>query len=308
MKMFNYYNYFSMSMLPLISLSSSDWVLTWFYMEMMLVVFYINFFKINMELMMNLSSIKYFIIQSLSGLFLLTSGNMLFYHEENLLFMFLFCFSLMLKLGVFPFHFWVISVVKYMNLLLLFFLFFTMKIIPLGLMNIFISEISPLSVLYFIILIFSVISMLVGSLMGNNFSSLNSMLGSSSISHSGWFMFSIFTGLLYYYFFIYGMVMMFLLKSIFSFDNMTSYLSLISLSGLPPFSVFFAKLKILMYLVMSEYFILIILMMMLSVVSLKFYLKFSFFYFLKNNSNNLYMSWFSMMFLMLNFSMFFILM
>nr|QXU57729.1 NADH dehydrogenase subunit 2 [Omalonyx unguis] len=300
MKIFFYMNYLMMFFLPVLSLSSSDWILSWFYMEIMLMFFYSFFFKINQDILTNFSSMKYFIIQGMASLFLLVSGLMIFYHNMSTLMILIFFISLLIKLGVFPFHFWVVPILKNLNIIMLFLLLFIMKIIPLSFMNIIFFEISNNSIMTVFFLFFSFCTMFIGSFMGNNFSSMNLMLGSSSINHSGWFLLSISMGLLWMYFFIYGLTLLFFLFSIYSMENLGIFLSLIGLSGLPPFAVFFAKLKVIMFFILNKYFLLIVLLIILSVISLKFYLKFSFFYYLKLKKYFFSFSYISLLFFLFN--------
>nr|YP_010608783.1 NADH dehydrogenase subunit 2 [Succinea erythrophana]WAO26030.1 NADH dehydrogenase subunit 2 [Succinea erythrophana] len=306
LKIFSCFNYSMMLFLPLLSLTSSDWVLSWFYMEIMLMFFYSLFFKMNQNIMSNYSSMKYFIIQGMASLFLLVSGMSIFYHSSNIFILSVFFSSLLIKLGMFPFHFWVISVMKNLNFVMMFLLLILMKIIPLSFLNLIFVEFSKFNLFLMLVILVSLMTLFVGSLMGNNFSSFNLMLGSSSINHSGWLMFSICSGMLWFYFIIYGIMLWFLLMSIFNLNNMTTFLSLLGLSGLPPFSIFFAKLKILSFMIFNKYFMLILILIILSVISLKFYLKFGFFYFLKLNVILLNFNWLCVTFLMINTLMMFI--
>nr|YP_004935078.1 NADH dehydrogenase subunit 2 [Succinea putris]AEQ93918.1 NADH dehydrogenase subunit 2 [Succinea putris] len=302
MKVFSYFNFFMMFLLPLMSLTSSDWILSWFYMEIMLMFFYSFFFKLNQNLMLNFASMKYFIIQGMTSLLLLVAGLSIFYHNMNNMMLLMFFLGLLIKLGVFPFHFWVIPILNNMNNMMLFMLLYMMKIIPLSFLNMTLVEFfnNDSDLLLMLVILVSLFTMFIGSLMGNNFSSFNLMLGGSSINHSGWFMFSICLGLLWFYFIIYGIILLFLLLSVSYYNNMTIFLSLIGLSGLPPFGLFFAKLKILTSMIMNKYFFIILMLIVLSIISLKFYLKFGFFYFLKVKINNIFNNWLCMSFLTVN--------
>nr|YP_010574523.1 NADH dehydrogenase subunit 2 [Succinea arundinetorum]UZH97777.1 NADH dehydrogenase subunit 2 [Succinea arundinetorum] len=301
LKFFLNFNLLMMIFLPMLSLTSSDWFLSWFYMEMMLMFFYSLFFKLNWDILSNFSSMKYFIIQSLASMLLLVTGLGVFFHSDlNLLLNFIFFLSLLIKLGVYPFHFWVIPILKNLNLLMTFLLLYLMKIIPLSFMNLILYEFYQDKLMLMMVVFLSFMTMFMGSLMGNNFLSFNSMLGSSSINHSGWFLLSMIGGLFWYYFMMYGLIFSFLLVSMFSLNGLTTFFSLIGMSGLPPFAVFFAKLKVLSFLIYNNYLFFLIMIIVLSVFSLMYYLKFSFYYYLVEKNLFFNFNWLFMSFLMFN--------
>nr|YP_010192455.1 NADH dehydrogenase subunit 2 [Oxyloma wujiaquensis]QZO77377.1 NADH dehydrogenase subunit 2 [Oxyloma wujiaquensis] len=300
LKFFLNFNLLMMIFLPMLSLTSSDWFLSWFYMEMMLMFFYSLFFELNRDILSNFSSMKYFIIQSLASMLLLVTGLGIFFHTNMILLKIFFFMSLLMKLGIYPFHFWVIPILKNLNLLMTFLLLYLMKIIPLSFMNLILYEFYQEDLMLLMVIFLSIMTMFMGSLMGNNFLNFNSMLGSSSINHSGWFLLSMVGGLLWHYFVIYGLIFLFLLVSIFSSNGLTIFSSLIGLSGLPPFAIFFAKLKVLSLLIINEYLFLILVIIILSVFSLMYYLKFSFYYYLKEMNMFFNFNWLFSSFLLFN--------
>nr|AOX15200.1 NADH dehydrogenase subunit 2 [Achatinella sowerbyana] len=272
---------------PFLSISSSNWLILWVLMEVNLFSIMPLFTKSksNSNSMLSESMMKYFIVQAVASLILMVSGinlymNLMF---EGDIYWLIFSMMVFLKLGVFPLSFWVIPVLSGVNNYLIFFLLGPMKIVPLYLMyfhlNFYCNSSMMMKWMFYFIVGLS--SMIIGALVGNNMTEFRMMVGASSIAHSGWFVIaSVVSGLLAY-FFMYMVSLSFLLISLMS-SNMTTTalihcMMMLSLSGLPPFLLFYPKYLVFLNMLMMQTSLVFIMIVLLSTtLSLNFYLKFSY--------------------------------
>nr|UKT66248.1 NADH dehydrogenase subunit 2 [Haplotrema minimum] len=272
----------------IIGVSASDWVLFWVSIEFCL-FFFILFNYQSKVLSVSEPCMKYFMVQSVASIFMFISGLMLFYLESDLfLWLGMFIMSCIMKLGLFPFHFWVIPINNNMSYLNMSLLFGPMKILPLIVLEKVINNYmmnSSFSIMIICLIVIS--SMVTGSILGLNCSKVRSMVSASSISHSGWFLLGILVGSLWLYFVVYILTLFQFLYFLHMDYLLMSFMMCLSLSGLPPFMVFLGKVMVLSKLVLSSTMILTFIIAILSaVISLFFYLKFSYFFYLNNKKMN----------------------
>nr|YP_009192176.1 NADH dehydrogenase subunit 2 [Owenia fusiformis]ALO81694.1 NADH dehydrogenase subunit 2 [Owenia fusiformis] len=221
------------------------------------------------------AGLKYFLIQALgSGFWLL--GSFLFYLSMGSWFLFetivdfnnliglenIFCMAkvimmwgLFMKLGAFPIYFWVPSVMNEMSWFSCIILATWQKFIPLILLSYLIGPET-----FFLGIIVSVMSSLVGGVGGLNQTRLRVLMAYSSIGHLGWMiglMYMSWIGVMVYYgvYFVVSLsVFLFLwLFEFSSFMQVTGWrmwgksmlilfsLNFFSLAGLPPFLGFMSK-------------------------------------------------------------------
>nr|YP_009271547.1 NADH dehydrogenase subunit 2 [Hypselodoris festiva]ANX10027.1 NADH dehydrogenase subunit 2 [Hypselodoris festiva] len=265
---------------PLVSLSSSNWVICWVGLELSffgaipMLLSDSTYLSLSKE-----SVIKYFCIQAM-GSGLLMIGGMMYYmsYFSFWLWSALFIGSLFVKLGVFPVHFWVPSVVVGLNWLPMFILLTWQKVGPFAFL---INILENNSWMSMTTLTFGSVSALVGAIIGLNQTSVRAMLGSSSVAHTGWALAGATLGSLWTFFFIYcfsfGMLMMFFMLE----EDLMISLGILSLSGLPPFVMFVAKWSILKsFLYSSSSWLFLSLLILGAFLSLFFYLKFFYSYYL----------------------------
>nr|YP_010373209.1 NADH dehydrogenase subunit 2 [Cadlina olgae]UPI11675.1 NADH dehydrogenase subunit 2 [Cadlina umiushi] len=269
---------------PLVSISSSNWVVCWVGLELSflgavpLLLSDSSFMSLSKE-----SVVKYFCIQALGSGFLML-GGVLFFMDPSFHWVsdFILVLSLFMKLGVFPMHFWVPSVTVGLNWMPMFILLGWQKIPPFALlMNI----VENSYWMHSILLIFGGISAVVGSIIGLNQTSFRAMLGSSSIAHTGWGCIGAVFGNLWIYFSIYcvsfGVLMLFCLTG----ENLMISFGVLGLSGLPPFMMFIGKWSILKSVLFSNTsFLFLILPLSGALLSLFFYLKFFYSFYLSSLS------------------------
>lgn len=219
------------------------------------------------------SLLLFFIIQSIAALFLLFS-----FCIQSIIFI---TMSQLLKLAIFPFYFWFLSIIPFFPNFA-FFLSRTIFKLPSLLM---LSEFYLLFSMK-IVLISSILTLLVGSFLMIISSDFRFILICSSVANNSWLFFSQFVRVYFlslyltlYSFFL--VICLRLLKgSVFglNYDCETSktliFLLISTLAGLPPFPIFFVKMFIVLSLlrVLKHSFILIVLVF-LRVLILVGYLK-----------------------------------
>nr|UKB93169.1 NADH dehydrogenase subunit 2 [Lymnaea stagnalis] len=266
---------------PVMSISCSSWILCWAGLEL-------GFFALMPLLLSGNYSLskevvlKYFSVQALSSVLLFFSGSFLFGISSFSAFIYLiFLFSLSLKLGFFPGHFWVPSVICGLDWISCCLILGPLKIAPLAFLVNFLGIFSTYEMS---VLLLGVISAILGSLLGNNQTNIRAMIGSSSISHTGWMLVASVLSQLWSYFLIYLLVLYGFFFMMMKMDMMSSGFMLLSFSGLPPFIMFTVKMNIIFELAVKSFSAVFIMLILSSLFSLYFYLKFS--YSLMLNSKN----------------------
>uniref|UniRef100_Q4FCU9 NADH-ubiquinone oxidoreductase chain 2 n=1 Tax=Traulia minuta TaxID=334777 RepID=Q4FCU9_9ORTH len=276
----------------ILSISSNSWFGVWMGLEINLLSF-IPLMANNKSMMMNESSIKYFIVQAMASTMLLFSILLIQMKyplgwEKEIIPSMMISSSLLLKIGAAPFHFWfpeVMGTSAWMNCLIL---MTWQKIAPMMIL----SYCIQIGVFIFFITITSIV---IGAMGGLNQTSLQQLLAYSSISHIGWMMSSLLISenVWELYFTIYSMlsvilVLMFWQKNLFFINQIYSsmntkteikfmmFLSLLSLGGLPPFLGFLPKWIVMQSLIENNLTILMTIMVVLTTITLYYYLRISF--------------------------------
>nr|QON98921.1 NADH dehydrogenase subunit 2 [Diabolocatantops pinguis] len=276
----------------ILSISSNSWFGVWMGLEINLLSF-IPMLANNKNMMMNESSIKYFIVQAMASTMLLFSILMIqmkypMMWEKEIIPSIMISSSLLLKIGAAPFHFWFPEVMGASNWINCLTLMTWQKIAPM----LTLSYCIQLSTFIFTITILSVI---IGALGGLNQTSLRQLLAYSSISHLGWMISSLVVSenMWEIYFIIYSLMSLilvllfkqmnlFFMNQIYTAKNMKTeikfmmFLSLLSLGGLPPFLGFLPKWIIMQSLVENNLTILVTIMVVLTTITLYYYMRISF--------------------------------
>nr|YP_010324859.1 NADH dehydrogenase subunit 2 [Ixodes nuttallianus]UNO53780.1 NADH dehydrogenase subunit 2 [Ixodes nuttallianus] len=262
----------------LMGISSSYWFPMWMSLEINMMMFIPmmnskNFLSSN-------SMMNYYIIQSFSSSLFLLSSLLLSILPNNML-IFMILISMMIKLGVAPFHSWFTQISEGLN----FFPFFTLltfqKIIPLFIISIY---------NHIFMIPFIVLSSVMGSLSGLNYTSMKKILAFSSVSHLSWMMSLIITNQDFWilYLLIYTLILMKISLSfsnnlILTINNLNSkketllnkisMISLfLSLGGLPPFLGFLMK-WISVILIMKNLPMILFILIPSSLINLFFYTR-----------------------------------
>nr|YP_009531278.1 NADH dehydrogenase subunit 2 [Idiocerus laurifoliae]AXY64092.1 NADH dehydrogenase subunit 2 [Idiocerus laurifoliae] len=238
--------YMNMLLGVMLSLSSNNWVMIWVGLEISMVSFIplmISSLTISSECAM-----KYFIIQSMSSsifilsvIFMLMGVNMNYEIIINL--------SMIMKMGVSPFHAWVLSIVEGLNYMAMFNLFTTMKVVP---MMVTINMNMNLDLII-------ILTLLVGSVFGLNQNSVRKMLAYSSIFNMGFMIYSMKNlSMWVMYFSLYSinlimLVMLLMLNNIHYMNQLvinkfelklklSFWILMLSSGGMPPMMGFLGKL------------------------------------------------------------------
>lgn len=274
---------------PILRVSSSNWLVCWVGIEVtflglipLLVSSERSFFSLRKE-----SSIKYFCVQALGRGLLLFRGVLLYIFPARLSYIsiMVFLIRLIIKLGVFPAHFWVPRVVSGLSVISIFLILTWQKVVPFFLL---VNFLDIYNELHRTILILGGVSALVGAFIGLNQTQIGPMLGASSISHGGWLLLGSVYGNLWVYFIIYCFNFLILVYFLWRKDNIIRGLIVLSLSGLPPFIMFIGKWSVLSAaLTLGGRFWYLILPMLGSVISLFFYLKFFYSFYLEEKISRL---------------------
>nr|YP_010944261.1 NADH dehydrogenase subunit 2 [Nectoneanthes multignatha]WLW41627.1 NADH dehydrogenase subunit 2 [Nectoneanthes multignatha] len=241
----------------LITLSSSNWLYLWMGMELNLLSF-IPLMSSSSNLQETEASVKYFITQAIGSGLMLTAGvmsiNPIVFNKMEYIIMIMFISSMMIKLGMTPYHQWLPHVMSCIPWKMCIILATWQKIGPMVmLMMIMPNNMSSL------IMLLAVSSAMVGGLGGMNQSQLRSLLAYSSIGHMGWMLMTtqcstnIFVTYFTVYIIITCSIMGLLMKSNMMKSKINSLminntsmfimmmLIMFSLGGLPPLLGFFPK-------------------------------------------------------------------
>nr|WID87906.1 NADH dehydrogenase subunit 2 [Physella acuta]WID87919.1 NADH dehydrogenase subunit 2 [Physella acuta]WJL98011.1 NADH dehydrogenase subunit 2 [Physella acuta]WJL98024.1 NADH dehydrogenase subunit 2 [Physella acuta]WJL98037.1 NADH dehydrogenase subunit 2 [Physella acuta] len=264
--------YFMAFLGQMLSIMSTSWLFVWLMMELSLLT--IMPLMVNDGKYLSLScevTMKYFIVQSISSMWIMLGGYMVWdLATGSSVLMLLFLIGLMFKLGLFPGHFWVIQVVSGLKKLPLMFILSVMKLAPLFLIVTLNYKANIFSLIYL-----GVMSIVAGGLLGIIQSTVRGVLGSSSISHSGWMIITIVLNTFIPYFLAYFVTLtMFLL--VWGKENYLASMMMISFSGLPPFLLFYPKVLVFSVLVEYSMWMITVCLVLMSVLSLYFYLKSSY--------------------------------
>nr|YP_010128474.1 NADH dehydrogenase subunit 2 [Aleyrodes shizuokensis]QPO06184.1 NADH dehydrogenase subunit 2 [Aleyrodes shizuokensis] len=284
----NYFKILYMMILMYMSFlgwSSNNWLIMWFIMEIMF-LFFVGVTSLNLgynsvELIM-----KYYIVQIFFSIILL--GVMIFSMFNMLLLMNMLMFFLMLfKLGLFPFHFWLIMIVGKMGWLSFYLMSSLLKIMPI-LMIYYMLEILNYNMLI-------LVSVVIGSMMGINNTLIQKLMSYSSMIHLCWLLVALNFSIIFfeYYFCSYLYMLatvcyLFNLVNVYYINQSTILMGslfykfmifflVLSLAGFPPFMGFISKWIIMYLMILLNLKFLFFFMLFFSVFSIYFYLQLFFY-------------------------------
>nr|YP_007025684.1 NADH dehydrogenase subunit 2 [Neaxius glyptocercus]AEW68323.1 NADH dehydrogenase subunit 2 [Neaxius glyptocercus] len=234
----------------LLCISSDSWFGAWCGLELNLMSF-IPFLVMKGNQYSSEASLKYFLIQALgSSLVLLGALEFLMISSS----LYLVGFALLLKMGAAPFHFWFPQVMNGISWFQCIALITIQKVAPMILLEYLIVD----SMFNFFVFWSAIMSAIVGALGGLNQTLLRKVMAFSSINHMSWMLFSILVSesawLMYFVFYavvsssvivLFSMQQLFHFVQMFNFNNLNlsliSFLSVLSMGGLPPFTGFIPK-------------------------------------------------------------------
>nr|YP_010736910.1 NADH dehydrogenase subunit 2 [Idioscopus ventrispinus]WEP24797.1 NADH dehydrogenase subunit 2 [Idioscopus ventrispinus] len=238
--------YSNMLLGVVLSLSSNNWVMIWMGLELSLMCI-IPLMNSSMTTSSE-CTMKYFIVQSMSSsIFIL--GVILMMLNYDFYYKMIIMLSMMLKMGVAPFHAWIISLIEGLNYMMMFNLLTIMKIVPM-------MVIINMNLNLNLIIIYTLI---VGAISGLTQNSMSKILTYSSIFNMGFMIYcSNNLSLWFLYFIVYSINL--LMISLILMSNNINYLNqflinkvdlktkaviwilMLSSGGMPPLMGFLPKL------------------------------------------------------------------
>nr|YP_009572212.1 NADH dehydrogenase subunit 2 [Nassarius pullus]AND76380.1 NADH dehydrogenase subunit 2 [Nassarius pullus] len=293
----------------LLSVSSIHWLGIWAGLEINLIGF-LPMLVYQKSVSESQSAVKYFIVQALGSSFLMFGSLLVFNmsftwdmytkisNPSVLGFVFLIS-GLCIKLGLFPFHYWLPGVMAGLPWVSCLILATWQKLAPLFLI-LCLLEISQSYSVVFMLCAISAGSALIGGVGGMNQTQIRALLAYSSISHLGWMMFALVHSewAMKMYLSIYVLISISLFMSLWyndsgmmkdinnlknsGFATLTIMLLLLSLGGLPPLLGFISKWLVIMSSVSGPWMSAVFVLILGSLMSLFYYLSLFFSVFLGN--------------------------
>ena len=268
-----------------ITLTANSWWIGWLGMEINLLGFIILILNKNR----NESALKYFVVQSLGSVILisraLTTENFSLKSLQLLL-----SLAIFLKLGIAPLHYWIILMVESFNKFQIIILLTWQKLAPLYLL----FSLPPNKVIYG----FIIMSLVIGAFCSLNELRIYILITYSSINHAGWLLLTALSNELIrlLYVIIYTIIITTVItplsnkqtQSLWLLNNQVKYIvfmNLLSLAGLPPFSGFIIKWILLSEIYFLTNIIINMVLILTRIVLLYFYLRLRLNTFLRNKLN-----------------------
>nr|QZZ18362.1 NADH dehydrogenase subunit 2 [Yangisunda tiani] len=271
--------YSTMMMGIMMTISSSNWIMMWCGLEISLIS--IIPLMISKMMMSSESTMKYFIVQSISSAMLMMA-MLIMIMKGDYNYNFMLSTSLLIKTGVAPFHNWVLTVIEGLDLWLMLIVLSINKISPLTLISY--TTTSLIMIIW--------ITLMTGSMMGLNQNSMKKIIGYSSIFNMGLIIMVIKSNLMWmYYLLIYSAMLMLITKQLNDmktlFINQSVFLqskknkfmiwiNLLSMGGMPPLLGFSIKYMTINQMINFEMISLIVFMVMSSLLVMFFYLRITF--------------------------------
>nr|YP_009092560.1 NADH dehydrogenase subunit 2 [Pseudacysta perseae]AIR11941.1 NADH dehydrogenase subunit 2 [Pseudacysta perseae] len=274
---------FIMLLSTIMAISSSKWLSAWLAMEINLMNT-IPFIYETKNKKMSEKIMIYFLTQVMASVLMLTTILTLSNFDINMFSKLILSASMMIKLGMPPFHMWMPEMLNKLNWNVTLIMLTIQKINPLFILNQLIEQ-------NMILTIMMIMSSTLGSIMGINQLSLNKIMAFSSMNHMSWMIMCMMnsSNLWMKYFLIYFIINLTLciffnenklfyinqmnMKMNFSL-KMTTMLMMLNLGGLPPLPGFYLKWMSIESMMNFDYLYMILLIMLLSsMVTLLFYMR-----------------------------------
>nr|QTT61251.1 NADH dehydrogenase subunit 2 [Tritia vaucheri] len=293
----------------LLSVSSIHWLSIWAGLEINLIGF-LPMLVYQKSVSESQSAVKYFIIQALGSSFLMFGSLLVFnmsftwdmytkISSPSILGFTILISGLCIKLGLFPFHYWLPGVMAGLPWISCLILATWQKLAPLFLV-LCLLELSQSYTLTLALCGISAGSALIGGLGGMNQTQIRALLAYSSISHLGWMTFAVLHSewTMKMYLGVYVLISISLFMSLWYNDSgmmkninnlknsgfaaLTIMLLLLSLGGLPPLLGFISKWLVITVSATGPWTPVVFLLILGSLMSLFYYLSLFFSMFLSN--------------------------
>nr|YP_010610824.1 NADH dehydrogenase subunit 2 [Nanatka castenea]WAP91645.1 NADH dehydrogenase subunit 2 [Nanatka castenea] len=260
----------------MVCICSNNWMMMWSGLEISLMSFLP--LMISKNLLSSECMMKYFIIQGMSSSMLMLGFMfMLMTIKMSTFFMIT---SLMLKIGMSPFHNWVLSIIEGLDYSAIFILLTLIKISPLMI----------LAYINILVWIPVMLSLVVGATLGINQNSMRKILGYSSIYNLGftcscisemslWLIYMmIYSFMLLCVIFMIQKLNVHYLNQIMINDfnlktKISFWLMMMSFGGVPPMLGFLSKLMLFEFMILNKQILLLLLMMISSLIVMFYYIR-----------------------------------
>nr|UPL65959.1 NADH dehydrogenase subunit 2 [Hyalopeplus sp.] len=267
-------------------LSSQDWLNMWIGMEINLMSFIPFMFK-NKNNYLSQSSMMYFLMQSLASIIfimMILLNNYMFIMKMNNWEMNVIMMTMMMKMGMPPFHMWFPEIMTKISWKLCMMLMTWQKVAPLYILSMIMEN-------NLFMMSMTLLSTIIGAIMGLNHTSTRKIMAYSSINHMGWMVACMMMNKKMWMMYLIMYSVMVILTSMlmnkhnimfinqFNMTNMsmmekTSLLiMMLSMGGMPPFLGFIPKWMTIKYMIMSNETLLLLMMMMASLVTMSYYMR-----------------------------------
>nr|YP_010708720.1 NADH dehydrogenase subunit 2 [Caprella acanthogaster]WCR50886.1 NADH dehydrogenase subunit 2 [Caprella acanthogaster] len=262
--------------------SADSWLMMWIFFEVNLLLFIPLLFSKKSKYQSE-ASLKYFLNQAMSSVFILSSVT--FLNASEPLCYYLLCTAFSLKMGVAPLHGWLITISSSISWLSLWLLLIPQKIAPMLIMSMLIKK-----DYFLLVCVFIVLSALLGAWGGLTTPSMKKIITYSSIAQMGWLLTSLLSSTITWitYFIVYSLITTSITLSL-SFmkankinDLLSSknklmktlmMVNMLATAGLPPFSGFMMKLTLVMKTIEVSKSFLLLPLILSSLASLYFYTR-----------------------------------
>nr|YP_010010493.1 NADH dehydrogenase subunit 2 [Sycanus croceovittatus]QOH97841.1 NADH dehydrogenase subunit 2 [Sycanus croceovittatus] len=294
--------FFSIMILgTMLTLSAESWLGMWMGLELNMAAFIPLIYKEKMSSTYE-SCMIYFLIQSMGSIIMLMSVlmNSSFFSSPFMgeeLFSTALVFSMLMKMGAPPFHFWFPEIMEKMSWPSCFILMTWQKVAPMYILSCVINMNEMIS--YFAI----PIMVLTGSLGGLNQTSIRKIMSYSSMDHMGWMVacmkFS--NDMWIFYFLIYSLILATIVftfwfystyhmnqysnKNLMFSEKVMIIIAFLSLGGLPPFLGFLPKLIVVQLTTMYSSHLISTILVLTTLITLFYYLRLISSILLINNSS-----------------------
>nr|WRW11475.1 NADH dehydrogenase subunit 2 [Eteoneus sigillatus] len=274
---------FLMIISSMMVVSSTSWLSMWVGMEINLMM-NIPFLFTNKSKEMSEKIMIYFLIQVMGSTLMLTviTTKNFCLEYKNLMNLIL-SMSMMIKLGIPPFHLWMPEMLNKLNWNIMMVMMTLQKINPLVMMVQLMSQNSIMPTIM-------ITSASLGSIMGMNQLSLNKLMAFSSMNHMSWIMMSSFmmNNMWIKYFIIYSLINYSLCytlnkMNVFYMNQMSTNtdmktkimfsLMMMNLGGFPPMPGFMLKWMVMEWMANSGFMTIMTIMLASSMITLVFYLR-----------------------------------
>nr|YP_010583039.1 NADH dehydrogenase subunit 2 [Eurhadina cuii]UGN61485.1 NADH dehydrogenase subunit 2 [Eurhadina cuii] len=278
--------YMTMMMGISMSISSSSWIMIWCGLEISLIS--IIPLMISKSIISSESVMKYFITQSVSSMMLML-GMLIMVMSGDYNYNYMLTTSLLIKMGVAPFHNWVLTVIEGLNWIMMLTILTINKIAPLTMLSYIFSD----------LVVTILITVILGAVMGMNQNSIKKLIGYSSIFNMGFIISVLKLNLMWsLYLFIYSTLMIMLTTLIMNnkvmyinqmtfvesiMNSISMWMIMLSMGGMPPLMGFFIKYMVITYLIDMKMILMVLTMVMTSLIIMFFYLRMMFMSILNNS-------------------------